>query len=111
MSEPFIRYQPCVLYSTDEHSSLLDWVRDENNAEYQPLELSPATPGIQTANLFYETAGRLFTCPGNAVYAAKGNPFKVRRCYIIFDDLVDDCHQRDCLYPPNWLDQPGVIEK
>lgn len=102
MSEPFIVYQPCVTYTEEEHSELLDWVRDENNADHP----APDRSDTQTANLFWEANGRLFTCPGNAIYAAKGNPDKVRRCYLLLDGyLRSRLNINDCHYPMGWLDR------
>jgi len=105
MTESFIHYRPCVPYTTDEHSSLLDWVRDEYNTE----DPTPERSNDQTIKLYWETEGRLFTNPGDAVYVADGRPSKVRRCYIVIDDSpATDSSPFDCFYPPNWLDRPAT---
>jgi len=96
----WMHYQPCVPYT--DHYDLLAWVRDENNADYQP----PTINEMQDASLYWEVGGQLFSCPGNAVYVAEGDPSKVRRCFIIVED-AGPTSKMQALHPPNWLDRPA----
>lgn len=101
--------QPTIPYT--DHYDLLAWVRDENNTAFE------APPGVDKKNCqeYWEVDGKLFLCPGNAVYHAGGRPAKVRRYTLVVEDpitLDGKPYIRDsCFYPPNWLDRPAVKDE
>ena len=100
----FVQCQPCVPY-TDNYD-LLSWVRDENNADDHLPEIGPFG---RSWSGYWETGGKLYCCPGNAVYRADGDPSKVQRLYIVTESPQDGVSRIGSLYPPNWLDRPATV--